>query len=147
MKQQQDVDHNADEDLPRFRYCFYLDFLASQLDEPARNALLQLEEQSQFVRVLGSFPIRGQLLGPIRESLDLLAKENDMEGIRSPLPLPPMPEAPTRLKIGVVGFGKFGQFLTKTFTKHHDVFVTSREDQVRVKGEGAFYPPEGMMTW
>lgn len=45
-------------DLPRFRYCFYLDFLASQLDEPARNALLQLEEQAQYVRVLGSFPTR-----------------------------------------------------------------------------------------
>ena len=68
--------HEEEEDLPRFRYCFYLDFLASQLDEPARNALLQLEEQSQYVRVLGSFPTKGQLLGPIRESLDLLAKES-----------------------------------------------------------------------
>lgn len=52
-------DNDGEEpDLPRFRYCFYLDFLASQLDEPARNALLQLQEQSQFVRVLGSYPTR-----------------------------------------------------------------------------------------
>jgi hypothetical protein len=29
-----------------------------QLEEPARNALLQLEEQAQYVRVLGSFPVR-----------------------------------------------------------------------------------------
>lgn len=53
-----DNQSEGDTDLPRFRYCFYLDFLASQLDEPARNALLQLEEQAQFVRVLGSFPTR-----------------------------------------------------------------------------------------
>lgn len=135
-------DPEDDHDLPRFRYCFYLDFLASQLDEPARNAILQLEEQSQYVRVLGSFPTRGQLLGPIREALDLLAKENgDATGtaatpgfLRPTMPAPaPLPKAkaPDRLKIGVIGFGKFGQFLTKTFTKYHDVYVVSRDDMVR----------------
>jgi hypothetical protein len=96
------------------------------------------------VRVLGSFPIRGQLLGPIREALDLLARESgDASGSGSAsasgpgflrptsLAPPPVPKAPDRLKIGVIGFGKFGQFLTRTFTKYHDVFVVSRDDMVR----------------
>ncbi len=132
----------GDHDLPRFRYCFYLDFLASQLDEPARNALLQLEEQSQYVRVLGSFPTKGQLLGPIRESLDLLAKESgEAESVllqqsraATAASMPP-PKSPDRLKIGVIGFGKFGQFLTKTFTKYHDVSVVSRDDMTSVAAD------------
>ena len=32
------------------------------------------------------------------------------------------------LRIGVVGFGRFGQFIAKTFTKHGRVVVTSRSD-------------------
>lgn len=103
------------------------------------------------MRVLGSFPTRGQLLGPIREALDLLARENGeyvssssssissgAPGFVRPTSLVP-PRAPpaatdkplNRLKIGVIGFGKFGQFLTQAFTKHHDVFVVSRDDMVR----------------
>lgn len=130
-----------DHDLPRFRYCFYLDFLASQLDEPARNALLQLEEQSQYVRVLGSFPTKGQLLGPIREALDLLAKESGeaagvpLKAVASRRAQDPSAKTPDRLKIGVVGFGKFGQFLTKTFTKYHDVSVVSRDDMTSVAAD------------
>lgn len=103
------------------------------------------------MRVLGSFPTRGQLLGPIREALDLLAKENGgatgtgtgagtapgflRPTVPAPAPLPKA-KAPDRLKIGVIGFGKFGQFLTKTFTKYHDVFVVSRDDMVRARVRG-----------
>lgn len=36
--------------------------------------------------------------------------------------------ADTRLKIGIVGFGKFGQFIAKGFVKKHDVFAMSRGD-------------------
>jgi len=36
-----------------------------------------------------------------------------------------------RLRIGIVGFGTFGQFLAKTFTKHHDVVATSRSDYTK----------------
>ena len=32
------------------------------------------------------------------------------------------------LKIGVVGFGRFGQFIARTFSKHGEVIVTSRSD-------------------
>jgi prephenate dehydrogenase len=33
-----------------------------------------------------------------------------------------------KLRIGIVGFGNFGQFIAKTFAKAHDVFVTNRDD-------------------
>lgn len=36
--------------------------------------------------------------------------------------------ADSRLKIGIVGFGKFGQFIAKGFVKKHDVFAVSRGD-------------------
>ena len=32
------------------------------------------------------------------------------------------------LKIGVVGFGRFGQFIARTFSQHGEVIVTSRSD-------------------
>lgn len=70
----------------------------------------------------------GQLLGPIRESLDLLAKES--KGAEFSTPPVPLSEPEKRLKIGIVGFGKFGQFLAKTFTKHHEVFAVNKDDQV-----------------
>ena len=38
------------------RYTFYLDFLASEFDDRTQNALLHLREQSDYVRVLGSYP-------------------------------------------------------------------------------------------
>ena len=32
------------------------------------------------------------------------------------------------LKIGIIGFGKFGQFLAKTFVKNNDVYAVGRSD-------------------
>lgn len=57
----------AGEDLPRFRYCFYLDFLGAQAEPRVRAALDNLKEQSTFLRVLGSFPARSRLVGPVQE--------------------------------------------------------------------------------
>ena len=51
--------NNNNAELPRFQYIFYLDFLASELDDRTQNALAHLREQSQFVRVLGSYPRGG----------------------------------------------------------------------------------------
>jgi hypothetical protein len=36
--------------------------------------------------------------------------------------------AARKLSIGVVGFGKFGQFIAKTFAKHHSVRAMGRSD-------------------
>ena len=44
--------------MPRFRYCFYLDIILSELDEDVKNALDHLREQSNFCRVLGSYPVK-----------------------------------------------------------------------------------------
>lgn len=46
------------------------------------------------------------------------------------------------LKIGVVGFGRFGQFIARTFAKHGEVIVTSRSDYTEIADEmGATYVP------
>ncbi|CAN0411360.1 unnamed protein product, partial [Discosporangium mesarthrocarpum] len=33
-----------------------------------------------------------------------------------------------KLRIGVIGFGKFGQFISKTFVKNHEVVAMARGD-------------------
>ncbi len=46
------------------------------------------------------------------------------------------------LKIGVVGFGRFGQFIAKTLGRHGKIVVTSRSDYTDVANEmGAEYVP------
>lgn len=46
------------------------------------------------------------------------------------------------LKIGVVGFGRFGQFIAKTLGRHGSIFVTSRSDYTDVADDmGAEYVP------
>lgn len=58
--------------LPRFRYCFYLDFLANELDENTQHALSHLREQADFMRNLGSYPQRSRLVGPVAKSAEAL---------------------------------------------------------------------------
>mmetsp|Transcript_24844 Transcript_24844/g.68480 ORF Transcript_24844/g.68480 Transcript_24844/m.68480 type:complete len:457 (-) Transcript_24844:2379-3749(-) len=46
------------------------------------------------------------------------------------------------LTIGVIGFGRFGQFISKTFAKHGKIVVTSRSDYTDIANEmGAEYVP------
>lgn len=46
------------------------------------------------------------------------------------------------LKIGIIGFGRFGQFIAKTFAKHGNVVVTSRSDYTIIANQiGATYVP------
>jgi prephenate dehydrogenase len=46
------------------------------------------------------------------------------------------------LRIGVIGFGRFGQFIAKTLGRHGSIFVTSRSDYTDVaNGMGAEYVP------
>ena len=44
--------------------------IGSELDEAARAAIFHLREQSPFVRVLGSYPRGGRLVGPVKAVLD-----------------------------------------------------------------------------
>lgn len=43
--------------------------------------------------------------------------------------------ASRRLKIGVIGFGKFGQFISKKFVADHDVVAMGRGDHTVAANE------------
>ncbi|CAN0012161.1 unnamed protein product [Choristocarpus tenellus] len=52
-----------------------------------------------------------------------------------------------RLKIGVVGFGKFGQFIARTMVKNHDVIAMGRGDYtLAAKEMGVRYYPSFEMS-
>lgn len=121
----------------RFRYCFYLDILAAEFDEGTQNAIHHLKEQAQFCRILGSYPAKSRLIGPVKTSVEQLAdrvktegggpggrtiivadneKENEFEN--------------DKLKIGIIGFGKFGQFLASMFKQQgHEVLGMDKHDR------------------
>jgi arogenate/prephenate dehydratase len=40
-----------------FEYMFYLDFQASMANVKAQNALMEIQEYTSFLRVLGSYPM------------------------------------------------------------------------------------------
>ena len=50
------------------------------------------------------------------------------------------------LKIGIVGFGRFGQFIAQTFAKHGTVVATSRSDYTQLANDmGVLYIPLSKM--
>jgi len=112
------------------RYTFYLDFLASEFDDRTQNALHHLREQSEYVRILGSYPKGSELIGPVKATLNALSKVP----VTTEYPAVSVPSigrnTPTEkpLKIGIIGFGKFGQFLAKTFVKKHQVYAANKND-------------------
>mmetsp|Transcript_15242 Transcript_15242/g.31346 ORF Transcript_15242/g.31346 Transcript_15242/m.31346 type:complete len:736 (-) Transcript_15242:133-2340(-) len=139
----------------RFRYCFYLDYNACELDPSAQAALFHLREQSDFVRVLGSYPSDSQLVGPIVDSIAAIkdsppqrlqtptigdknkatsppvlatSRKGDMgrDGQIASMPLPD--KTASKLRVGIVGFGKFGQYLAKTLVKHCEVIAIDKDD-------------------
>ena len=109
------------------RYAFYLDFMASEFDDRAQNALMHLKEQAQFVRILGSYPRGSRLIGPIKKELELLGKIPVTTEFPS-IPVNLVTQQKDSLKIGIIGFGKFGQFLAKTFSKENKVYAVGRSD-------------------
>ena len=108
-------------DLPRFRYCFYLDILSSELDEGVQNALHHLREQSDYCRVLGSYPAKSRLVGPIAEAVEALNAANAGKPSTGDLRLKKLPSDDVearKLNIGLVGYGSFGNFLSKHLAQH-----------------------------
>ena len=108
-------------ELPRFRYCFYLDILSSELDEGVQNALHHLREQSDYCRILGSYPANSRLVGPVAEAVDALNAANEGKTHSSDLRLKSLPsddEEARQLNIGFVGYGAFGQYLSKQMLQH-----------------------------
>ena len=108
-------------DLPRFRYCFYLDFLAGELDMKTKNALDHLREQADFVRILGSYPQKSRLVGPVAQSVEDLKHMAPDESEISLVALPSDSATGNTLKIGIVGFDTFGQFLAEHLSAKHKV--------------------------
>ena len=110
----------------KYQYLFYIDF-AGHPDEPnVANALRHLDEMATFSQVLGCYPTRGNLMPPIAAAI---ANSPIPATVSSTSAVPELGdnggvsalagEAPgrKRLKIGIVGFGTFGQFMAKTFLK------------------------------
>jgi hypothetical protein len=132
FRSQQNGSSQAKDELPRFRYCFYLDFLANQLDENAQNALAHLREQSDFMRILGSYPMKSRLVGPVKDSVEqqkhLVVTDPKAISLTSGSDY----ATATPLSIGIIGFDQFGQYLAKHLVRKHRVSCLDRTDKVRI---------------
>jgi hypothetical protein len=120
-------------DLPRFRYCFYLDILSSELDEDVQNALHHLREQSDYCRVLGSYPAKSRLVGPVAEAVEALNAANSGKPTTGDLRLQKLPsddDEGRQMNIGLVGFGSFGAYLSKHLSTQHKVRCIDTLDKV-----------------
>ncbi|GMF58627.1 unnamed protein product [Phytophthora fragariaefolia] len=117
----------------KYSYLFYVDLIGHQTDDNIINALRHLREFCKFVRVLGSYPTKGKLLGEVRKTLEAVGAYQANPVTASPA-IAPQPKA-VRLNIGIYGFGNFGQFLAKTMAKGHDVRGTSRTDYSTVAAQ------------
>ena len=118
--------------LPHFRYCFYLDFLDHELSQAAQHSLNHLQEQAQFVRVLGSYPRTSRLIGAVKSQIDGLKSDG---GAVTALD---SDKASTTLKIGLVGYGKKARRLAMELAKQqHEVSVLEVPSaKERAEGDG-----------
>ena len=122
------------DELPRFRYCFYLDFLANELDENAQNALHHLREQAEFCRILGSYPQKSRLVGPVHDAITALnaqeaGKIHTVEDVTQRR-LPSDDDDTTQLNIGIIGYGTMGQILGRKFVERNKVRCLDSTDKV-----------------
>jgi len=124
---------NGEDDLPRFRYCFYLDFLDGQLSSNSENALANLREFTDFVRILGSYPRKSRLVGPVSiaaEEIKIQRLKDDTEEGGSDVLTGEDADSDGPLNIGLVGFGSFGQVLaTRMIEENHRVSCLETSDK------------------
>ncbi|DAZ99653.1 TPA: hypothetical protein N0F65_001890 [Lagenidium giganteum] len=111
----------------KYKYLFYIDIIGHQTDEPISNALRHLREFAKFVRVLGSYPSKGKLVGEVKKKLEAAGATVVPTGLTPKLDGAVAPKT-KKLTVGIYGFGNFGQFLAKTMAKYHTVRATSRSD-------------------
>lgn len=115
--------------IPRFRYCFYLDFLSSPLDANTENALAHLKEHADYVRILGSYPQKSRLVGPVQKEVEEL-KNRAVDPAETRLMKLPSDEGTLPLNIGIIGFSDFGQFLATKMKEDHKVSCLDVVDKV-----------------
>jgi len=100
----------------------YVDFLAPADDANAANALQHLREITTFFRILGSYPRGGQLRG--------------LENLGPQLtPVSASACSDGKKRLGIIGFGTFGQFLGKKMSQTYAVCAWNRENYSKVADE------------
>ena len=110
----------------RFKYLFYADLMASVDDPNTANALRHLQEITTFFRVLGSYPRDGLLVGlgsSVPNSPVSSPQGRDVTNVTNVTNVPPM-----KVRVGILGFGNFGQFLAQKLRASYDVFGYSRSN-------------------
>lgn len=118
----------------KFEYLFFIDTLSSLAQsESLKNGIRHLKEYAPFLRVLGSYPVfQAASAGAASNTAAAAAAaagshartSSSSSGFASGSHASLRP-----LRIGIEGFGSFGQFLAKTFVRQgHSVFVHSRSD-------------------
>ena len=106
--------------LAQFEYAFYVDVLSEKGAPACRNALRHLEELTRFVKVLGTYP---------KEALLLPLASNAALTVEASVPHAHGPPLVSPLRIAIIGFGTFGQFLAKRWVRRgHSVLAQSRTD-------------------
>jgi exosome complex component RRP43 len=113
-----------------FKYLFFIDTLSSlSQNESLKNGLRHLKEYAPFLRVLGSYPVFQAMSSSSGEKSLSGVHDRTNSTATSSLLSPSSSGAYRTLKIGILGFGTFGQFLSKTFVRQgHQVYVHSRSD-------------------
>lgn len=102
----------------KFSVVFYVDVLGSVFDVPVANAIKHLAEASPFLRILGSYPTNGELYPVVSKQFHKDGEDERVHGDED--------AGVDKLKIGIVGFGNFGQFLARSFVKYADVSACNR---------------------
>ena len=118
---------NGDTTSSRFQYAFFLDFVYDAADAAADRAVAQIQEFATFCRELGRFPTSDYL------SKQIASANASLSAPKAKLSAPLAADADTRsIRIGVYGFGPFGQFLARQFARRgHDIVAHSRSDYTR----------------
>ena len=125
--------HDLPRDTSRFKYMFYVDVAESVYTSAMRNCLGHLSEISPYLRVTGTYPSHGSM--PARLLRNLFAEETVAESLEATLNRLRQRKRDA-LRIGIIGFGTFGQFLAKKFVERgHAVIATSRSDYSQVAKE------------
>lgn len=130
----------------RYQYLFYVDLAARLQDAHVQCALSHLSELCSFVRVLGCYPQGGVLVHSRQQQLQPVAP------FKPAVSKALVQLRPERcLRIGIVGFGNFGQFLARTFARsgQHQIYATSRSDYTAAAqrlGVKFFFTAEAMLA-